>query len=151
MASGALQADTAHTMVPMDLLDCQYVTLHVPLTPETKDPINRELLVKMMKGATLINSARPEVMHEAEMLEVLSARPDFCHFSKVPRKNAEESKALVGDKFMKRVIFTKRKMGAQTLETLMPASFEQLTKKEVEWCHSRSAQRLSSARVQTLD
>jgi len=31
-------------------------------------------------------------------------------------KATEEAKAVVGDKYMKRVIFTKKKMGAQTLE-----------------------------------
>ena len=60
-------------------------------------------------------------------------------------KNAEEAKALVGDKFTKRVIFTKGKMGAQTLEALVHASFEQPSVKEDELCHPRLAQRLSSA------
>ena len=55
----------------------QYVTPHVPLTPETKNSINKESLMRM-----------PEV-HEAELLDVLSARPDFD----APPKNAEEVKA----------------------------------------------------------
>ena len=42
-----------------------YVTLHVPLTAETKDPINEGLLMTMPKDATLINAARPERVHEA--------------------------------------------------------------------------------------
>ena len=37
--------------------DSQHVTLHVPLTAETKDPISEELLMKMQKGVTLINTA----------------------------------------------------------------------------------------------
>jgi len=99
-----------------ELFKCQYVSLHVPLTPETKESMNKALLSKMPKGGTLINTARPEVVHEAEMLEVLKERPDFCYLSDVAPKNAEEIKTLVGDKYMKRVIFTKKKMGAQTLE-----------------------------------
>merc|ERR1711933_98970 len=55
-------------------------------------------------------------VHEKEMVEVLTERPDFCYLSDVAPSNAEEIKAVVGDKFMKRVIFTKKKMGAQTLE-----------------------------------
>ena len=43
----------------------EHVTLHVPSTAETKDPINEELLMKMPKDATLINAARPERAHEA--------------------------------------------------------------------------------------
>merc|ERR1719410_2026659 len=99
-----------------DLFKYQYVSLHVPLTPETKESINKALLSQMPKGGTLINTARQEVVHEAELVEVLKDRPDFCYLSDVAPKNADEIKELVGDKFMKRVIFTKKKMGAQTLE-----------------------------------
>merc|ERR1719433_2489684 len=99
-----------------ELFQHQYVSLHVPLTDETKDSINKSLLSKMPTGGTLINTSRQEVVHEAELLEVLKERPDFCYLCDVAPKNAEEVKALVGDKYMKRVIFTKKKMGAQTLE-----------------------------------
>lgn len=99
-----------------ELFTCQYVTLHVPLTPETKESMNKALLSKMPKGGTLINTARQEVVHEAELLELLKERPDFCYLSDVAPKNIEEVKAVVGDKFMKRVIFTQKKMGAQTAE-----------------------------------
>jgi len=98
------------------LFNYQYVSLHVPLTNETKDSINKELLSKMPKNGTLINTARQEVVHEAELLEVFKQRPDFCYLCDVAPKNAEEIKTLVGDKYMKRVIFTKKKMGAQTIE-----------------------------------
>jgi len=108
---GATPVDTV-----ADLFKYQYVSLHVPLTPETKESINKALLSTMAKGGTLINTARQEVVHEKDMVEVLSERPDFCYLSDVAPTNAEEIKALVGDKFMKRVIFTKKKMGAQTLE-----------------------------------
>lgn len=108
---GATPVDTV-----ADLFKYQYVSLHVPLTPETKESINKALLSTMPKGGTLINTARQEVVHEKEMVEVLSERQDFCYLSDVAPSNAEEIKALVGDKFMKRVIFTKKKMGAQTLE-----------------------------------
>jgi len=110
-AAGATPVDTV-----ADLFNYQYVTLHVPLTPETKDSINAALLSKMPKGGTLINSARPAVVHEAELLQILKDRPDFCYLSDVVPKNEAEIKEAVGDKFGKRVIFTKKKMGAQTLE-----------------------------------
>mmetsp|Transcript_75591 Transcript_75591/g.171063 ORF Transcript_75591/g.171063 Transcript_75591/m.171063 type:complete len:155 (-) Transcript_75591:183-647(-) len=108
---GATPVDTV-----AGLFDHQYVSLHVPLTNETKESINKALLTKMPKGGTLINTARQEVVHEGEMLEVLKERPDFCYLCDVGFNSAEEAKKLVGDKYMKRVIFTKKKMGAQTLE-----------------------------------
>lgn len=99
-----------------DLFNCHYVSLHVPLTPETKDSVTKELLMKMPKGGTMINTARCEVIHEVGMLEALRERADLNYLSDVPPKNAAAVQELVGDKFMKRVIFTKKKMGAQTLE-----------------------------------
>merc|ERR1712226_1321176 len=99
-----------------DLFKYQYVSLHVPLTPETKESINKELLMKLPKGGTLINTARVEVVHEADLLEVFKERADFCYLSDVAPKNEAAVKELVGDKYMKRAIFTKKKMGAQTLE-----------------------------------
>lgn len=99
-----------------ELFQAQYVSLHVPLTPETKDSINKSLLSKLPKNGTLINTARPEVVNEAELLEVLKERPDFCYLSDVAPKNIAAVKELVGDKYGKRVIFTAKKMGAQTLE-----------------------------------
>merc|ERR1719229_1338898 len=108
---GATPVDTV-----ADLFNYQYVTLHVPLTNETKESINKSLLTKLPKGGTLINTARHEVVHEAELLEVLKEHSDFCYLSDVAPKNEAAIKELVGDKYMKRVIFTKKKMGAQTLE-----------------------------------
>merc|ERR1712176_1569623 len=90
-AAGATAVDKVE-----DLFNYQYVTLHVPLTDETKESINKKLLMKMPKNGTLINTARVEVVHEAELLEVLKERSDFCYLADVAPKNAEDVKALVG-------------------------------------------------------
>jgi len=99
-----------------ELFDHQYVSLHVPLTPETKASINKALLSRLPKNGCLINTARHEVVHEADIMQMFKDRPDFCYLSDVAPKNAEEIKKLLGDKYMKRAIFTSKKMGAQTLE-----------------------------------
>jgi len=99
-----------------DLFSHQYVSLHVPLTPETKDSINKELLMKMPKGGTLINTARLEVVNEKDMVEVLKTRPDFNYLCDVAPKDIAPMKEAVGDKFGKRLIVTAKKMGAQTSE-----------------------------------
>jgi len=109
--AGATPVDTVEA-----LFDRQYVSLHVPLTDEPKESMNKALLSKLPKNGTLINTARPEVVHESDMLALLKDRSDLCYLSDVAPKNAAEMEAAVGDKFGKRVIFTKKKMGAQTLE-----------------------------------
>lgn len=92
--------------------NCQYISLHIPATAETKQSINYALLTKMPKNAVLINTARAEVIHEEEMLKVLEDRTDFKYFSDIMPKNAE----LYTDKFAKRFFFSPKKMGAQTSE-----------------------------------
>ena len=46
---------------------CQYVSLHIPATDETKKSINYNLLKQMPKGAVLINTARKEVINEEDV------------------------------------------------------------------------------------
>jgi phosphoglycerate dehydrogenase-like enzyme len=47
------------------------VTLHVPLTPQTRHLINRERLDRMKPGAFIINTARGEVVDEEALAEAL--------------------------------------------------------------------------------
>merc|ERR1712066_1191180 len=99
-----------------DLFKFQYVSLHVPLTAETKESINKELLMQMPKGGTLINTSRSEVIDEPDMVQILKDRTDFNYLCDVGVKDEQAFKEAVGDKFMKRFVLTKKKMGAQTLE-----------------------------------
>ncbi|MBQ8861181.1 MAG: hypothetical protein IJ021_00400 [Clostridia bacterium] len=49
------------------------ISLHVPLTEETRGMINRELIAKMKKGAILINVARGAVADEAALAEAVES------------------------------------------------------------------------------
>ena len=60
---------------------CQYVSLHIPATNETKKSINYALLKQMPKGAMLINTARKEVINEEELVQIMDERPDFRYVS----------------------------------------------------------------------
>src|SRR3989344_1088056 len=53
------------------LSESDFVTLHVPLTEETRHMINRETLSKMKKGAFLVNTARGPVVSEPDLVEAL--------------------------------------------------------------------------------
>lgn len=56
------------------LTQSHYVTLHVPLTPETRSLINRETLISMRPDAYLINAARGPVVDEQALYAVLRER-----------------------------------------------------------------------------
>lgn len=49
------------------------VTLHVPLTPETRHLINSRTISLMRKGAYLINTSRGEVVNTKDLLEALKS------------------------------------------------------------------------------
>ena len=91
---------------------CQFVSLHIPATAETKNSINYALLNKMPKGAMLINTARKEVINEAEVIKLMEERADFRYVTDImPAANAE-----FAEKFPGRYFSTPKKMGAQTAE-----------------------------------
>lgn len=60
-------------MVPLDLLFSQsdFVSLHAPLTPETKELIQVDTLQKMKPSAYLINTARGALINEADLAAAL--------------------------------------------------------------------------------
>jgi D-3-phosphoglycerate dehydrogenase len=92
----------------------QYVSLHVPATAETKGSIGKKLLSLMPKDAMLVNTARKEIINEAELLEVLAERADFRYLSDIAPSDA--TAATIKEKFDKKVYLTPNKMGAQTEE-----------------------------------
>ncbi|MBU1102374.1 D-glycerate dehydrogenase [Patescibacteria group bacterium] len=55
------------------LKDSDFVSIHVPLTPETKHLINAERLKMMKKTAYLINTSRGPVVDETALVEALKS------------------------------------------------------------------------------
>merc|ERR1712159_481756 len=100
-----------------ELFNSQFVSLHCPATNETKNSINYNLLSKMPKNAVLVNTARPEVVHEADLKKVLEERKDFAYVADVPPKNLADLHALPDG--AKRVFVTKKKMGAQAAQQIV--------------------------------
>jgi D-3-phosphoglycerate dehydrogenase len=90
----------------------QYISLHIPATPQTVKSINFDLLNKMPKGATLLNTARKEVIDEEGLLQLMRERDDFKYISDIAPDNGE----LLLEKYNGRCYFTPKKMGAQTAE-----------------------------------
>lgn len=53
------------------LKNCDYITLHTPLTDETRGMINAERIAKMKDGVRIINYARGEVVDEDAIIDAL--------------------------------------------------------------------------------
>ena len=89
-----------------------YLSIHIPATPQTIGSIGYELISSMPKGATLVNTARKEVIDEAGLEKALEERADLKYITDV----APDNYAALREKFGLRVFATPKKMGAQTAE-----------------------------------
>lgn len=88
------------------------VSIHVPLTNETRNLIGKDLLKYLPKKAVLVNTARKEVVNEPELLQYMIDNPDFKYLSDIKPDMHEEFVEKVGDRYFS----TLKKMGAQTAE-----------------------------------
>ncbi len=90
---------------------CQFISLHIPATAETKGSIGNALVSKMPKNGLLLNTARKEVINEPELLALLAERQDLRYVTDIkPDADADFAK------FEGRYFSTPKKMGAQTAE-----------------------------------
>ncbi|MBI4949283.1 MAG: phosphoglycerate dehydrogenase [Deltaproteobacteria bacterium] len=64
------------SLVSMDDLfkKSDFISIHVPLTAETKNIVNAEAFKKMKKGVKLINCARGGIVNEADLAEAIKAK-----------------------------------------------------------------------------
>jgi D-3-phosphoglycerate dehydrogenase / 2-oxoglutarate reductase len=109
-----IEKDGVHAVDSADELysTCQYISLHIPANDKTKKSINFDLLSKMPKGATVVNTARKEVIEEDSLKKILAERPDFKYISDI----APDCHAEIDGKFEARYYATPKKQGAETSE-----------------------------------
>ena len=89
-----------------------FISINIPLTPETKQIIGKNLLNLLPEGAVIVNTARKEVINEPEMLEYMLQHPKFKYLTDITPDSDSEFKAKVSDRYFA----TAKKMGAQTAE-----------------------------------
>lgn len=91
---------------------CNVISIHTPLTPETRGCVNAALLERMAADGLLINTARVEVVDETALMAKMEKCPTFLYAADVAPKTAADFTA----KFGERCAFSKIKSGAQTEE-----------------------------------
>jgi len=118
-ADGVQVLDSAESLYST----CDYISIHLPKMKETIGLVNYNLLSKLKKGATVINSAREDVINEADLLKILEERTDLFFGADVAPKIREQ----ITEKFGDRTFFTAKKMGAQTSEANVNAGIAAIT------------------------
>lgn len=89
-----------------------FLSLHIPATEQTKRSIGYELAMSMPKGATLVNTARKEVIDEEGLMKAMEERADLKYITDI----APDAVAEFAEKFGNRFFATPKKMGAETAE-----------------------------------
>ena len=94
---GALQLSRSvkHITVVNEIFaNCDYITVHVPLTPDTKHIIDAKAIGMMKDGVRILNIARGELVDEAAMVQALESGKvaryvsDFASEEMLAQKNA---------------------------------------------------------------
>lgn len=101
----------AHNLYDL-VQQCDIVSLHTPATPRTLEFVNREMIELMRPGGILINTARKEIIHEDELLQLLTERTDLSYLTDIRPDRHEDFVAALGNRYYA----TPKKLGAQTAE-----------------------------------
>ena len=67
--------------------NADYITLHVPATPDTKGFINKDSIAKMKDGVVIINCARGELFNDADLVEAVNSGKIARVVTDLPNKN----------------------------------------------------------------
>lgn len=72
-ASPEIEKEYQVEYLPLEELICKsdIISLHLPVTPETKELVNKDFLKKMKQTALLINTARGEIVDQEALKEAL--------------------------------------------------------------------------------
>ena len=72
----ALRLDPAVKLMKSNeevMVNCDYLTIHVPLTPDTKDLVDADMIAKMKDGVRILNFSRDGLVNSTAVLEALKS------------------------------------------------------------------------------
>ncbi len=69
LSSATIHCDTLDELYEK----CDYITLHIPCTKDTKGSVNKDAFAKMKDGVRILNFARGELVNSDDMLEALAS------------------------------------------------------------------------------
>ena len=72
-----------------------YITLHVPATPTTKNMINRDTIAKMRDGVRIINLARADLVDAEALKEALASGKVAAYVTDLPTEATQGVKGIV--------------------------------------------------------
>ena len=84
-AAWSMSASIYHAKTLGDIYEnCDYITLHLPCTGETKGMINASSIATMKNGVRLLNFARGELVVTEDLLEAVEQKKISCYVTDFP-------------------------------------------------------------------
>lgn len=77
------------------LSNADYVTIHIPQTPETKGYINKDKLKMMKNGVRLLNFARGGLVKKTDLAEALESGKVKCYVTDFPEDDVLKMKNVI--------------------------------------------------------
>lgn len=74
--NNALKLDPAVKLMKSNedvMVNCDYLTIHVPLTPDTKNLVDADMIAKMKDGVRILNFSRDGLVNSTAILEALKS------------------------------------------------------------------------------
>ncbi len=65
---------------------CDYISLHVPATPQTRNMINKETLAQMKKGVRILNLSRADLVNAEDLKEAIAENKVAIYVTDFPTK-----------------------------------------------------------------
>jgi D-3-phosphoglycerate dehydrogenase len=93
------------------------VSIHVPARGEHIKSVSYEVLKHLKDGSIIVNTARKEVINEADLVKIMEEKPGVKYIADVTPDCENE----FVEKFAGRFFFTPKKAGAQTAEANLNA------------------------------
>ena len=67
--------------------EADYITLHIPSTPDTRGMINAEAIAKMKDGVKIVNLSRADLVNVADIKEALASGKVSCYVTDFPTED----------------------------------------------------------------
>ena len=75
--------------------NCDYITIHIPLTEATKNTINRDSIAQMKDGVRILNFARGGLVDSEDIAEAVASGKVACYITDFPDKHLIGKKGII--------------------------------------------------------
>ena len=75
--------------------ECDYISIHVPLTPDTKNMVNADTIAKMKDGVKILNFARGELVNNDDIKKALADKKVSSYVVDFPNAETVNQEGIV--------------------------------------------------------